>query len=72
LTTEFDAGVAEEYPDYFCRVVRGLVMGARHVIDQAKAQNNFGKFGGAQSVKEAEKVLEIIEKKLQKLLKARK
>jgi hypothetical protein len=70
LSTESDA--EEEDPDYFCRVARGLVMGARHYIDQAKAQNKVEKFCGAQKVKEAEKVLAAIEKKLQKLLKAQK
>ena len=57
-----------EDPEYFRRVVRGLVMRARHYIDQAKAQDKRDKFGGAQNVKEAEKLLGVIEKKLQKPL----
>lgn len=69
LSAEFDTGDdSKELQLFFSRVVRALVIGARHFVEQAKAHNAFEKFGGPQNVKEAEKLLRKIEKQRQTLL----
>ena len=69
LSAEFDAGDdTEEAQLYFSRVVRALVIGARHFVDQAKARNALEKFGGPKVVKQAEKLLAKIEKQRNELL----
>ena len=68
LNDEFDS--EDDDPVYFSRVVRALVMGIRHYIDQAQAQNALEKFGGSRNVNEAERLLCVIDRKLHKLWKA--
>ena len=69
LSAEFDTGDdSRESQLFFSRVVRALVIGARHFVEQAKAHSKFEKFGGPQNLKEAEKLLRKIEKQRQTLL----
>lgn len=51
----------------FGRVTRGLVIGTKHLLDQAKERKEFEKYGGRERVKVAEKLLGKIEKQLQQL-----
>ena len=49
----------------FVRITRGLVMGARHWIGQAKAHKRLEKFGSPGQIKNAEKLLGKLKKQLQ-------
>lgn len=58
----------EPLDDSHILVWRGLVMGTRYLITQARKGETFEKFGGEKTVRGAEKLLDKIEKQLQKLL----
>ena len=47
---------------------RGLVVSARHLIDQAKRHRRFDKFGGRETVRAAEEVLSRVDTQLQQFL----
>lgn len=67
VSAEFDNAAGSEDPKWFSRVVRALVKGIRHYINKARAHNGLEKFGGAENVRAAEKLLLVIDKKLKKL-----
>ena len=57
----------EARTEKYDRVVRGLAMGAEHLIKQAKDRENMERFGGVEKVELAEKVLSKIKRQLKRI-----